>query len=152
MNQITKLAKIRETILKTLEDVSLTDANKIAAGFNNNIAWNLGNIIVSQQNVLYKCAGCSLDIDEKYFPLYKAGTKPKQDITDEEFISLKNIFKAQTQKMLADYEKNIFANYKAWHHAMTGIDIDSADSAIAFLLFHESLHLGYIMALKRAIA
>lgn len=152
MNSVEVLVNVRNTIIKVVSDLSVEKLNKIPAGFNNNIAWNFGNLLVSQQNVLYRCAGLPIDLDERYFPLYKGGTKPEQDITQEEFDKLKELFITQTEKMKTDFDKKIFTEYKVWHHAMTGIEIDTLETAIQFLTFHESLHLGYIMAIKRSLS
>ncbi len=152
MNRIEVLVKVRKTILKSINDLSLNEVNEIPAGFNNNIAWNLGNILVSQQSVLYRCSGLPVKLDEKYFPLYKGGTKPEADLTTEELDTLKSLFEEQTNIMESDFSQGVFKEYREWNHGMTGIDIDSIDTAIQFLTFHESLHLGYIMALKKAIS
>ena len=39
----------RKHYLKLIENYSLEQLNKIPEGFSNNLAWNLGHIIVAQQ-------------------------------------------------------------------------------------------------------
>ena len=43
----------RKMYLKIVENYSLEHLNKIPEGFSNNLAWNLGHIIVSQQGLVY---------------------------------------------------------------------------------------------------
>ncbi len=152
MNKVAVLVKIRETILSTISDLSIEKLNEIPQGFNNNIVWNFGNVLVSQQGVLYRRTGLDVTIEEKYFQLYKAGTKPEQKISADEFKTLQDLFKEQTKFMVEDFKAEKFKDYNAWQHKTTGIEIDTVDTAIQFLTFHESLHLGYIMALKKAVS
>jgi hypothetical protein len=49
-----------------------------------------------------------------------------------------------------DIKNNIFTNYPTWL-SRYGTEITSFDEAMSFLPFHEGLHCGYIMALKRAV-
>ena len=42
----------------------------------------------------------------------------------------------------------MFIGYTQWTNR-TGIEITNIDDAIANVLFHEGIHLGYVMALKR---
>jgi hypothetical protein len=43
------------------------------------------------------------------------------------------------------------ADYNAWT-TPCGVALHSIDKALQFLLFHEGMHCGYIMTLKRALA
>ena len=58
--------KIWETnrhIYKTfLENYSLEQLNKIPTGFSNNLIWNLGHIIVSQQGLVYRLSGLPINV------------------------------------------------------------------------------------------
>jgi hypothetical protein len=49
-----------------------------------------------------------------------------------------------------DFEAGIFKEYSAYKTS-TGFVIDSMEKAIIFNNFHESLHLGVIMSLKKLV-
>ena len=53
-------------------------------------------------------------------------------------------------KLAEDYNNDAFANYKSWT-TRYGVEINNIDDIINFLSFHDGLHTGYIMALKRCV-
>ena len=44
----------RKIISQLLQDFTLEQLNTIPEGFNNNIIWNIGHIVVVQQMLVYK--------------------------------------------------------------------------------------------------
>ena len=57
---------IREILLKILESHSLEQLNKIPQGFNNNIIWNIGHCVSSQQVLVYKLSGLPTMVSEEF--------------------------------------------------------------------------------------
>ena len=51
------LNNIRGIFKKIIENNSLKDLNKTPNGFNNNIIWNIGHVVVSEQLLAYKLSG-----------------------------------------------------------------------------------------------
>jgi hypothetical protein len=49
-----------------------------------------------------------------------------------------------------DYEAVLFSKYTAWTTSY-GVELATIDDAFNFLQFHEGLHVGYVMALKRLV-
>ena len=144
------LKKTRQHLLDFISDLSVDQLNKIPEGFNNNIAWNLAHLLASQQGVCYMRAGLPPVINTEYFEKYKPGTKPETVIDNNEIEDIKTLFLSVISQLETDYKDNLFKNYTPWVNRY-GIEMASIDDAISFIIFHEGLHLGYIMALKRAI-
>lgn len=48
----------------------------------------------------------------------------------------------------ADYKKGLFKNNPSWTNRY-GIELPVIESSLHFMLCHEGIHFGYIMALKR---
>ncbi|MEO6718949.1 MAG: DinB family protein [Ferruginibacter sp.] len=150
MKQIEILKKTRKYLLDLINELTIEELNEIPVGFNNNIIWNLGHMLASQQGVCYKRAGLNLVIDEKYFLDYKPETKPDHFIDAEQADKIKGLFLPAIDQLEEDYNNNVFANYPPWTNRY-GVEHKNIDDTINFLLFHEGLHLGYIMALKRIV-
>jgi len=134
-----------------LENTSLEDLNKIPNGFNNNIVWNIGHIIVTQQLLAYKLSGLPIMLSNTIIDTYKKGSKPERAITQTEVDELKVLLFSTIEKTTEDYNKGLFKNYESYTVSTTGNTLTNIDEAFQFIMFHEGMHLGYVMALLRAI-
>lgn len=140
----------RTSLLEAVKDLSIEQLNKIPAGFNNNIIWNLAHLVAAQQNICYKRAGLEPVIEDRFFTPFLPGTKPEGFINAEDVETIKGLFFSTLDQLDADLQNGTFANYKSWT-TRYGNSINSGEEAVAFLPFHEGIHTGYIWALKRVI-
>lgn len=148
--QIERIKKIRAFLIDSISDLSVDTLNEIPSGFNNNIIWNLGHLIAAQQGACYIRAGVKPAVDEKYVTLYKSGTKPDQYVTGNEAEIIKELLISSLDLLETDYQNNVFANYPSWV-TRYGAELSNIDDALQFLLFHEGLHSGSIIALKKLV-
>lgn len=140
----------RNIISQILENNSLEKLNKIPEGFKNNLIWNIAHVVVVQQMLVYKLSGLPMMISDEMVEKYKKGTKPEQDATQAEVDEIKSLlFKTITQTK-ADFDNKIFENYSEYPTS-TGFVIRNAKDAMAFNYFHEGLHIGVIMGLRKFI-
>jgi hypothetical protein len=144
------LIAYRNTILKVLDGLSMEALNTIPPGFNNNLVWNFGHVIVTQQTICYPNAGLKPVVDDSYIVRYKRGSKPGDPVGHAEFHDLKKISETALLQLDKDLATDQFSQFKPF---MTGYGIEIMDigDVLKMLLFHEGLHLGYCMALKRAL-
>ena len=149
-NKIEKIRKTRNFLLTIIKELTIEQLNTIPEGFSNNIIWNLGHLIAAQQGVCYVRAGLDTWVDEDFFNSYKPGSKPERKLNDEEVENIKELFFSSLDVLEKDYEKNFWSIYPSWN-TRYGITISSIDEAIEFLQFHEGLHTGYIMAMKKVV-
>ncbi|WP_027138222.1 DinB family protein [Gaetbulibacter saemankumensis] len=145
------LSKTRNFFKQHLETIPLEDLNKIPEGFNNNIIWNIGHIIVTQQLLNYKLSGLPMLISEDLIKKYMKGTKPAVYITKDEVEVLKGLLFSTIDQFREDYKKGIFKNFQEYTVSTTGNTLKSFNESLEFVVFHEGMHLGYVMALLRAI-
>ncbi len=137
-------------ILSLIADLDINQVNKIPDGFNNNIAWNLAHMIAAQQGICYKRSGNDIKVDEAFFQAYRPGTKPEKFITEAEYEEIKTLLFSTLDDLVADYDAQIFGNYGAFT-TRYGVALNNIDEAIAFLPFHEGLHIGYVMSIKKLV-
>ncbi|RPD96440.1 DinB family protein [Aureibaculum marinum] len=140
----------RILILKIINDCTLEQVNKIPKGFKNNIAWNIGHLIVTQQLLCYQFSNIPLHVTEKMIEKYKKGTAPEEPITEKEFLQIKKQFLAIIDKFEEDFKTTIFKTYTPYTTS-ANVTLNSISDAIEFNNFHEGIHLGYIMALKKLV-
>jgi hypothetical protein len=144
------IRKTRENVLKMIDGLSIEQLNKIPEGFNNNLIWNIGHLVATQQGICYKRAGFPLIIDEVFFETYKSGTKPEELVDEAGLENIKQLLVSTIDQLEIDYNNKIFSNYQTWT-TRYNFDITNIDEALNFVPFHEGLHTGYIMALKRTL-
>lgn len=140
--------RLRELFGRYFEEYSLEQLNKVPDGFNNNLIWNIGHVIVSQQSLVYKGSGLPAPVDESLFSLYARGTRPERDITQAEAGALRVLLFSLIEKTEEDYSNKVFATYNARKSEM-GFSLDTINDAIAFNNHHESLHLGIMMQMRK---
>jgi hypothetical protein len=149
-NQFDILKKNRILILKLIENYSIEELNKIPQGFKNNIAWNVVHSLVTQQLLCYKFSNLPLKISGELVELYKKGTSPQKDISKDDFEKIKAHFIEIPNQLEIDFNNQIFKTYKEYTTSVN-VTLKDINSAIAFNNFHEGIHLGYILALKKLI-
>ena len=148
--QFNILKKARELTLKKIDGLTLEQLNTIPAGFNNNIAWNVAHMVVTQQLLLYRMSGNDCLVSDELIDANKKGTKPEAQFTKDEFDEVLELFKGLPDTLEEDYNAGIFTEYEEYTSS-TGFVLDSIETAIAFNNFHEGMHFGVIMALVKLV-
>jgi hypothetical protein len=134
------------------EKYTLEQLNKVPQGFSNNIIWNIGHIVVAQQMLVYLASGKQPMISAELIELYKRGTRPEKDVTQAEADEIKNLLFTTIEKTEQDYKEGLFTGI-AYPERKTefGFVLSSIDDAIAFNNYHEGVHLGVIMGLRKFV-
>ncbi|WP_025741985.1 DinB family protein [Aquimarina pacifica] len=140
----------RKGLEKILDGYSLEQLNEVPEGFNNNLFWNIAHVIVTQQLLMYKLSGLPMMIDDEMVVLYRKGTKTEKNATAEEVANVKELLLTTIDQTEEDLKKGVFINYKAYETS-PGFIIRSVEDAINFNNFHEGIHLGYILALRKSL-
>ena len=150
MNQtIETLRKTRQYALNMVADLSDEQLNKIPAGFNNNIIWNLGHLVAAQEGVCYKRSGVPTNITEDFFLRYKPGSKPENDADAAEIAMIKELLLSSLDNLERDHTANkLTMNPWATRY---GVEINTIDDGITFLQYHDGMHQGYIAALVKLV-
>lgn len=144
------LKQTRSNFLELVNGLSLKQLNKIPDGCSNNIAWNFGHIIVTQQLLCYTVPGFEAKMPQELIDKYRKGTKPEGDISEDELEQLKQFSVSLFEVLVKDYNGGFFTSYKTYPTSY-GVELNSIEDAIQFLTVHEGLHFGYAMALRKLV-
>ena len=142
--------KTRLILDRFLENLSLEQLNTVPPNFRNNIFWNIKHVVVTQQLLVYNLSGLPMAITENEVAGYRKGSQVTGDVDQEAVDLLRKQLFSLLDKTRADYNKGLFSRYKEYT-VTTGTTLTDVDEAIEFNNFHEGLHLGYVMAIKRAL-
>jgi hypothetical protein len=145
--QLEIIRKTRAAFIYLCKNLSMEQMNYIPEGFNNNIIWNFGHIIVTQQGLCYGLAGVPQKVDKSLSAKYKKGTKPEGIVTEAEYLELQALSVSLMDEFEKDYEAGLFSQYSPYMTSLN-VELDSIEKATAFNAFHEGLHFGVMLALK----
>lgn len=153
MQQVFEITQTNRKILSQfLENYTLQQLNKIPEGFNNNLIWNIAHIIVVQQMLVYNLSGLPMMVSPEMIEKYKRGTKPEVDVTQEEADKIKTLLLETITQTKSDFEESRFAT-TAYNEFTTqlGFTMKTADEAMQFNYFHEAIHLGIMMSIRKFV-
>lgn len=151
MNQTFDITRTsRKIISQFLENYTLEQLNKIPEGYSNSLIWNIGHIVVVQQILVYKLSGLPMLISDEMVEKYRKGTKPEWDVTQPEVDEIKSLLIETVNQTELDYNNKVFKNYIEYPTS-TGFVLKIAEDALSFNSFHEALHIGILMSVKKFV-
>lgn len=151
MEQLLKtIRQTRKNFIQLIEGSSVEELNEVPVGFNNNMIWNFGHIIVSQQLLCYQLAGIEPKIEAAYIKDYQKGTKPERFIDAAEISALKELMLDTIDMLEDDLWNHVFVNYHAFTTSY-GVTLSSTADAVGFFPIHDAYHYGCASSIKKAI-
>lgn len=133
-----------------LKQFSLEQLNSIPAGFNNNIIWNIAHTMVTHQLLVYKISGNEMHIPKEWVKLFAKGTKPERPITAEEVQAIDAALFSTYEQFEKDIAAGLFTDYTPYTTS-TNMVLDSIETTQNFVLFHDGIHLGSVLALAKLV-
>lgn len=140
----------RRTYLDFLNQYTPKQLNHIPDNFNNSMIWNIIHTVVTEQLLIYDLSGLPMNISKDYVSRFRKGTRPGKEVTPEEISYIKNLLISLIDNTEKDYYSGIFKEYKPYLSS-TGITLNNVDEALIFNMFHEGIHLGVILSIKKLV-
>ncbi|WP_285010830.1 DinB family protein [Pedobacter faecalis] len=140
----------RENFIRVVESLSPEQLNHVPEGFNNNIIWNFAHIISAQQLLCYRLSGLEPRVDMETILAYRKGTKPEKVVDQEEISRFVALCRSTVDDLVTDLSSGMFVSYQQYTTEF-GFELNSVHEAVQFFAVHDSMHLGYAMALRKAV-
>ncbi|MEX2460663.1 MAG: DinB family protein [Paenibacillaceae bacterium] len=137
----------RSNTVKWIEAVDSKIMDVMPANFNNTIHWHIGHILLVQDRLTLRLMGDGIGFPEMYTEWFGNGTKPADWQTEPPSVE----FLLQELKEQTDRLQKLIAGKLADKLTLPFLEIETVGEALNYSFCHESMHLGYLMALKRAI-
>lgn len=153
MNEVFEfIINSRTAFIKLIDGLTIEQLNKIPDGYNNNIIWNFGHIVVSTQTLCYVRTGILADANSvKFNEFYKKDTKPTYTVTAEEIAELKMTALESIKKIEKDYANGVFASITPFSTSTYSVEMKSIEEVLITTVGHDNVHYGYAWALKKAL-
>ena len=140
----------RTNILNLMDSYPLEKLNEIPGGFSNNLIWNFGHVVVTQQLLMYALSGLPMKLEDDIIAKYRRGSKPEADVSKEEYDMLRQMASALPGAAFDDYKNGVFKEYKSYPTSY-GITLNSIEEAIAFNNVHEGMHFGTMLGICKLL-
>jgi hypothetical protein len=140
----------RQHFMSFFDNYTLEQLNKIPQGFSNNLIWNLGHVIVAQQSLYYKISGLDTYLSTEFTEAYKPGSRPSGQTTQAEVDEIKKLMMELLDKTKEDYSNGVFKNFNP-RKTLTGFQLDTLADAIEFNNYHEGMHYGMMLNIRKFV-
>jgi hypothetical protein len=144
------LKTARQHFVAILDAFSNEQLNKIPTGFNNNLIWNIGHVVVTQQLLHYTLSGVAPKISPEMISKYRKGSSGAIQAGEDEVNLIKKLLVEMPEQLEKDYENDFFGEYKEYPTSFK-FTLDSIEKAILFNNVHEGMHFGIVMSLKKHV-
>lgn len=153
MNEVFEfIINSRKAFIQLIDGLSIEELNKIPTGYNNNIIWNFGHIVVSTQTLCYVRTGILADTSSvKYNEYYKKDTRPTYTVTIDEVLELKALAIASIEQIKKDYADGVFSKITPFSTSTYGAEMKSIEEVLVTTIGHDNVHYGYAWALKKGL-
>jgi hypothetical protein len=150
MRSIEHLKSYRQLYLQLTDGLTTEQLLKVPQGHRNNILWNLGHVVVSQQLLHYALAGRPMYVSEEWVGMFRKGTSPAGWSTPPDLAQIRKLAIDLPERIEADYASGRHADYNTYTTS-AGVTLETIEDALEFNNFHEGLHLGVVMSLCKLV-
>jgi len=116
---------------------------QIPEEFNNNIIWQMGHCITSQQRHLYMRSKLPMHISKTFEDAFKIGSSPALWTTAPNIAEVKHLLMDTVNRLEADLQAGIFVNYEPFTLPI-GFQVNNHLQALQAVNYHEAEHSGII--------
>jgi hypothetical protein len=148
MQAIETLHQIRRRIIRSVDGITNEELLWIPPGFRNNILWNLGHIAVTQQLLHYHRTGQPMRVAEEIVELFRSGSSPADWSETPRLELVLRLLEELPPTLQRDYRSGRLSTYNPFTTG-AGIHIADIDTAISFNNYHEGIHTGVILCMRR---
>lgn len=145
------LETTRQNALNLLDGLSTEQLLTIPAGFRNNILWNAGHMIATQQLLIYGLSGMPFQVPQDFIDTFRKGTEARTDYDADTLDFIRKNLLHTAHRAAVDCLNHSYETFQTYPTSY-GIELHSIEEAIQFNNTHEGLHLGYMMALRKVVA
>jgi len=133
----------RTRLLRLMETNNVEILFKIPEGFNNNIIWQIGHCITSQQRHMYMRSGLPMYISNEFMESFKIGSSPASWKITPDVDEVKRLLIDTVDHLESDLEFGLFVNYEPFELPI-GFQVKNHVQALQAANYHEAEHSGRI--------
>ncbi|PAP77724.1 DinB family protein [Rubrivirga marina] len=144
------LRQTRQSLVAIVDALPDAARTTIPDGFNNHVLWNAGHLAATEQGLIYGLSGLPVDLPDGFVSSFRKGTSPRDWDRDWTWAEVRDLLLSLPDRTEADYRAGRFETYREYR-TTPGVVLTSVDDAVLFNLYHEGIHLGAILGLRKLV-
>ncbi|MCP9237814.1 DinB family protein [Lewinella sp. JB7] len=140
----------RQNILALLDAHTTEQLNRIPEGFNNNLVWNAGHVIATQELLVFALGGHRTPSGRDFIDRYRKGSRPEGPADTEELAYIRAELLEGNRRLKEAVGDLDWSEYQAYPTSY-GVTLSTVAEAIEFNNMHEAMHLGTMLALRKVL-
>jgi hypothetical protein len=141
----------RTRLFQIIETSNYEILFKIPAGFNNNIIWQIGHCITSQQRHMYMRSGLPMYITKQFEECFKIGSSPASWKATPDINEVKYLLIETVNQLESDLESKLFVKYEPFELPI-GFLVKNHVQALQAANYHEAEHSGRIFTYLKLLS
>jgi hypothetical protein len=138
---------IRSRTVKWIEALDPTIVDEMPVNYINTIHWHVGHILLVQDRLTLRLMGGTIGFPDEYTAWFGPGTKPADWQTQPPAVELLlQELREQTERL-----QSFISGKLPDKLAIPFLHYENLEESLGYSIYHEGVHLGYMMGLKRAI-
>ena len=148
-----ELATGYRRVIRGALDPEVARAGTIPPTWRNHLHWHAGHLVTAPHLLTLGLAGEPLGIPDEYRKWFAKGTSPAEwnDDPVPEFERLLPELEACIPRLYEEFTGREDVPYARPYQTSVGVTLHTPAEAFAFLVGHDGIHLGLILALKRGL-
>jgi hypothetical protein len=151
-----ELINIRTETLKAFEGLTEEHADRIPAGFRNNIRWHLGHIYFVTEYLALSQLKLPLHLPEGFTDRFVSGKSPLDtypaSLPNPTLPELKTLLTEQLDRIRKQYPMDRLNENVAAINTSTGLARVTPEQSLRYNLYHEGLHFATLSTYKRLLS
>jgi hypothetical protein len=142
------LRQTRSLVRKLTDQLSDEELVRIPSRSNNNILWNMGHLAVTQQLLHYRLSGLEMYVPRTAVEQFAKGSSPGDWSETPAVDQVRSWLVELPERLAEDHAAGRFTAFSRYETS-AGLVLENIETALIFNNFHEGIHVGSILALRR---
>lgn len=154
LNVLKEQTLLVRKLICTLVEPLADRADETPPGWKNNLRWHLGHLVLTPRLLTHSLRGEPTGLSEDYRRLFMKGTTPLEWKAERELPSMETLREemiGKTEELFATMAPVLDEPFRHVYTTTPGVVLHNASEGLLFSYFHDGIHLGLILALKRAL-
>ncbi|MCG7218148.1 DinB family protein [Paenibacillus mucilaginosus] len=147
-----QLRFVRDSTIKQVKEISEEEARTVPRGFNNNILWNLGHILLVHEKFSFALANEKMELPKHFAEVFAPGTMPEHWGTQVPGLNeILLLLSMQIERTGQTLEHRLEEKLEEPFVTSAGLELLAVKECLSFCIYHEGMHFAAIKAIKQQL-